>query len=167
MKMVFKKKQSILSIIISILLFFIALIPLFISNKYLIIITFILVFLIIINILFERYTIKEHFLSIRRGLFKNRYNIFDIDQINMTKSIEGNSMLEIVSKGELVEKVSPIEEREFIITLIRINPKIKLNNSNRLHEYEKVRNLIIAREKLNNIQNKVHKIARYNKVWYI
>jgi len=85
----------------------------------------------------------------------------------MTKSIEGNSMLEIVSKGELVEKVSPIEEREFIITLIRINPKIKLNNSNRLHEYEKVRNLIIAREKLNNIQNKVHKIARYNKVWYI
>ncbi|RIN88725.1 hypothetical protein BU011_05410, partial [Mammaliicoccus sciuri] len=107
--MVFKKKQSILSIIISILLFFIALIPLFISNKYLIVITFILVFLIILNILFERYTIKEHFLSIRRGLFKNRYNIFDIDQINMTKSIEGNSMLEIVSKGELVEKVSPIE----------------------------------------------------------
>ncbi|MDT3995543.1 PH domain-containing protein, partial [Mammaliicoccus fleurettii] len=126
-----------------------------------------LVFLIILNILFERYTIKEHFLTIRRGLFKNTYNIFEIEQINMTKSIEGNSMLEIVSSGELVEKVSPLEEREFIIALMRINPKIKLNNSNRLREFEKVSHLITSQEKLNNMQNKVHKIARYSKVWYI
>ncbi|MEB6200441.1 MULTISPECIES: PH domain-containing protein [Mammaliicoccus] len=130
-------------------------------------ITFVLVFLIILNILFERYTIKEHFLTIRRGLFKNTYNIFEIEQINMTKSIEGNSMLEIVSSGELVEKVSPLEEREFIIALMRINPKIKLNNSNRLREFEKVSHLITSQEKLNNMQNKVHKIARYSKVWYI
>ncbi|RIN24693.1 hypothetical protein, partial [Mammaliicoccus vitulinus] len=114
-----------------------------------------------------RCTIKEHFLTIRRDFFKNTYNIFEIEQINMTKSIEGNSMLEIVSKGKLVEKVSPIEEREFIITLIRINPKIKLNNSNRLREFEKVTNLLTSQEKLNNMQNKVHKIARYIKVWYI
>ncbi|PTI37611.1 hypothetical protein BU074_04885 [Mammaliicoccus vitulinus] len=165
--MVFKKKISVSSIFISIILFLIALIPLFISNKYLIIITFILAFLIIVNIMFEIYTIKEHFLTIRRGFFKNTYNIFEIEQINMTKSIEGNSMLEIVSKGKLVEKVSPIEEREFIITLIRINPKIKLNNSNRLREFEKVTNLLTSQEKLNNMQNKVHKIARYIKVWYI
>lgn len=85
----------------------------------------------------------------------------------MTKSIEGNSMLEIVSSGELVEKVSPLEEREFIIALMRINPKIKLNNSNRLREFEKVSHLITSQEKLNNMQNKVHKIARYSKVWYI
>ncbi|MEB8066952.1 PH domain-containing protein [Mammaliicoccus fleurettii] len=130
-------------------------------------ITFVLVFLIILNILFERYTIKEHFLTIRRGLFKNTYNIFEIEQINMTQSIEGNSMLEIVSSGELVEKVSPLEEREFIIALMRINPKIKLNNSNRLREFEKVSHLITSQEKLNNMQNKVHKIARYSKVWYI
>ncbi|WP_238418509.1 PH domain-containing protein [Mammaliicoccus fleurettii] len=130
-------------------------------------ITFVLVFLIILNILFERYTIKEHFLTIRRGLFKNTYNIFEIEQINMTKSIEGNSMLEIVLSGELVEKVSPLEEREFIIALMRINPKIKLNNSNRLREFEKVSHLITSQEKLNNMQNKVHKIARYSKVWYI
>ncbi|WP_237687677.1 MULTISPECIES: PH domain-containing protein [unclassified Mammaliicoccus] len=130
-------------------------------------ITFVLVFLIILNILFERYTIKEHFLTIRRGLFKNTYNIFEIEQINMTKSIEGNSMLEIVSSSELVEKVSPLEEREFIIALMRINPKIKLNNSNRLREFEKVSHLITSQEKLNNMQNKVHKIARYSKVWYI
>ena len=165
--MVFKKKLSVSSIFISIILFLIALIPLFISNKYLIIITFVLAFLIIVNIMFERYTIKEHFLTIRRGFFKNTYNIFEIEQINMTKSIEGNSMLEIVSKGKLVEKVSPIEEREFIITLMRINPKIKLNNSNRLREFEKVTNLLTSQEKLNNMQNKVHKIARYIKVWYI
>ena len=165
--MVFKKKLSFLSILISFIVFLIALIPLFISNKYLIMITFVLVFLIILNILFERYTIKEHFLTIRRGLFKNTYNIFEIEQINMTKSIEGNSMLEIVSSGELVEKVSPLEEREFIIALMRINPKIKLNNSNRLREFEKVSHLITSQEKLNNMQNKVHKIARYIKVWYI
>ncbi|HCN61396.1 Protein of uncharacterised function (DUF1200) [Mammaliicoccus fleurettii] len=165
--MVFKKKLSFLSIWISFIVFLIALIPLFISNKYLIMITFVLVFLIILNILFERYTIKEHFLTIRRGLFKNTYNIFEIEQINMTKSIEGNSMLEIVSSGELVEKVSPLEEREFIIALMRINPKIKLNNSNRLREFEKVSHLITSQEKLNNMQNKVHKIARYSKVWYI
>ncbi|MBO3062397.1 PH domain-containing protein [Mammaliicoccus fleurettii] len=165
--MVFKKKLSFLSILISFIVFLIALIPLFISNKYLIMITFVLVFLIILNILFERYTIKEHFLTIRRGLFKNTYNIFEIEQINMTKSIEGNSMLEIVSSGELVEKVSPLEEREFIIALMRINPKIKLNNSNRLREFEKVSHLITSQEKLNNMQNKVHKIARYSKVWYI
>ncbi|MBW0764147.1 MULTISPECIES: PH domain-containing protein [Mammaliicoccus] len=165
--MVFKKKLSFLSILISFIVFLIALIPLFISNKYLIMITFVLVFLIILNILFERYTIKEHFLTIRRGLFKNTYNIFEIEQINMTKSIEGNSMLEIVSSSELVEKVSPLEEREFIIALMRINPKIKLNNSNRLREFEKVSHLITSQEKLNNMQNKVHKIARYSKVWYI
>lgn len=165
--MVFKKKLSFLSILISFIVFLIALIPFFISNKYLIMITFVLVFLIILNILFERYTIKEHFLTIRRGLFKNTYNIFEIEQINMTKSIEGNSMLEIVSSGELVEKVSPLEEREFIIALMRINPKIKLNNSNRLREFEKVSHLITSQEKLNNMQNKVHKIARYSKVWYI
>ncbi|MBL0846241.1 PH domain-containing protein [Mammaliicoccus fleurettii] len=165
--MVFKKKLSFLSILISFIVFLIALIPLFISNKYLIMITFVLVFLIILNILFERYTIKEHFLTIRRGLFKNTYNIFEIEQINMTKSIEGNSMLEIVLSGELVEKVSPLEEREFIIALMRINPKIKLNNSNRLREFEKVSHLITSQEKLNNMQNKVHKIARYSKVWYI
>ncbi|WP_345773092.1 PH domain-containing protein [Mammaliicoccus sp. H-M34] len=165
--MVFKKKLSFLSILISFIVFLIAFIPLFISNKYLIMITFVLVFLIILNILFERYTIKEHFLTIRRGLFKNTYNIFEIEQINMTKSIEGNSMLEIVSSGELVEKVSPLEEREFIIALMRINPKIKLNNSNRLREFEKVSHLITSQEKLNNMQNKVHKIARYSKVWYI
>lgn len=165
--MVFKKKLSFLSILISFIVFLIALIPLFISNKYLIMITFVLVFLIILNILFERYTIKEHFLTIRRGLFKNTYNIFEIEQINMTQSIEGNSMLEIVSSGELVEKVSPLEEREFIIALMRINPKIKLNNSNRLREFEKVSHLITSQEKLNNMQNKVHKIARYSKVWYI
>lgn len=158
--MVFKKKISFISIFISIILFLIALIPLFISNKYLIIMTFILVFLIILNILFERYTIKEHFLTIRRGFFKNTYNIFEVEQINMTKSIEGNSMLEIVSNSELVEKVSPFEEREFIIALMRINPKIKLNNSNRLREFEKVSHLLTSQEKLNNMQNKVHKIAR-------
>ncbi|WQK51346.1 hypothetical protein P3U54_06610 [Mammaliicoccus lentus] len=69
-------------------------------------------------------------------------------------------MIEIVYKGEIIEKVSPIEEREFIITLIRINPNIKLNNSNRLREFQKINKMIKSQENLNNIQNKVHKIAR-------
>lgn len=158
--MIFKKKLSVSSIMISILLFLISLIPLLISNKLLIFITFVLVFLIIINILLERYSVKEHFLTIHRGLFKKTYNIFNIEQLNMAKSIEGNSMIEIVYKGEIIEKVSPIEEREFIITLIRINPDIKLNNSNRLREFQKINKMIKSQENLNNIQNKVHKIAR-------
>lgn len=165
--MKFKKKQSLFSIVISFILFLIALIPLFISNQYLIIITFVLVGLIIFNILVERYIVQEHFLMVRRGLFKTTYNIFDIEQINMTKTIEGTSMLEIVSKGQIVEKVSPIKEREFIITLIRINPKIKLNNSNRLYEFNKINKILTRQENVNNMQNKVHKIARDNKVWYI
>lgn len=165
--MIFKKKQSLSSILISILLFLIALIPLVISNIYLIIISLVLVLLIIVNILFERYVIKEHFLTIRRGFFKSQYNIFDILQLNMAKSIEGNSILEIVLKDGTIEKVSPIEEREFIIALMRINPRIKLNNSNRLREFEKVVKILKTQENLNNIQNKVHKIAPCNKVWYI
>lgn len=165
--MKFKKKQSIFSIIISFALVLIGMIPLFISNKYLIFITFVLVGLIIFNILVERYIVQEHFLTVRRGFFKNTYNIFNIEQINMTKTIEGMSMLEIVSKDNIVERVYPIKEREFIITLLRINPKIKLNNSNRLHEFNKINQMVTTQENLNNMQNKVHKIARYNKVWYI
>ncbi|GGI40086.1 hypothetical protein GCM10010896_06610 [Mammaliicoccus stepanovicii] len=158
--MVFKKRQSTSAILISLMIFLISLIPLLIGNTYLTIVTFILAFLIIINILFERYVVKEHMLLLKRGFFNNKYNIFKIEQINMIKSIEGNSMLEIMMKDKTIEKISPIEEREFIITVMRINPNIKLNNSNRLREFEKLLKILKSQERLNNIQNKVHKIAR-------
>lgn len=158
--MIFKKKQSPYGIGISIILIIVAFIPFFISSKYYLFLTTILTLLLVFNILYERYEVKEHFLKIKKGFFYKRYNIFYITQMNMAQSIEGERMIEIIYNGEVVEKVKPIEEREFIITLMRINPRIKLNNSNHLKDLAKGAKLVNINENLNNIQNKVDKIAR-------
>lgn len=82
--------------------------------------------LLIYFILHEQYEINQHYLYITKGAERTKVNILNIEVLNLI-TVKDMIYIEVVNQQRKII-TKPVEYQAFVIHLLKVNPKITVQN---------------------------------------